>query len=242
MLISGGCDPDGSVPLLNFIDTIKEIKKNTGLIINAHTGLLSEKTAEALADAEVDIISFDITMDKNAIREIYHLKKDKEDYKIALELLKKYNLNVVPHICVGLYYGEIHEELAALQYIKESGLNPSLIVIIALIPPKGKAARFREPNPLEIAKVIAVVRFLFPQTEISLGCMRPKAGIRIEIEKYALKAGINRIELPSKKTLKWLKKSNPEIQFQFFSACCAIPEEFESQAKSSETDIKIFKL
>jgi len=243
VLISGGCKLDGSVPLRNFIDTIKEIKRNTRLIINVHTGLLSENTAEALADAKVDIISFDITMDKDAIQEIYHLNnKDKEDYKAALKVLKKHNLNVVPHICVGLYYGRLHEELAALQYIKESGLNPSLIVIIALIPPKGKDRMFKEPTPIEIAKVIAMARFLFPQTEISLGCMRPKTRIKIEVEKYALKAGITRIELPSKKTLKWLKKSNPKIELKFFSACCAIPAEFESQAKSLEGDLKYYKM
>lgn len=242
VLISGGCDPDGAVPLESFIDIIKEIKQNTKLMINVHTGLLSAKTAKALADAKADIISFDITMDERAIREIYHLNKDRSDYKNALEVMREQHLNVVPHICVGLYYGRIHEELVALRYLKESGLNPSLIVIIALIPPKGKNVMFKEPTPIEIAKIIAIIRFLFPHTEISLGCMRPKAGIKIGIEKYALKAGITRIELPSKKTLKWLKKNNSEIQFQFFSACCAIPKEYESRAKSSEEDLKIYKL
>jgi uncharacterized radical SAM superfamily protein len=242
VLISGGCNPDGAVPLGSFIDTIKEIKQNTNLIVNVHTGLLSAQTAKALVDAKVDIISFDITMDDSAIREIYHLNKGIDDYKNALQLLKKYNLNVVPHICVGLYYGRLHEELVALRYLKESGLNPSLIVIIALIPPKRKNSMFKEPTPVEIAKIISIVRFLFPQTEISLGCMRPKAGIKIEIEKYALRAGITRIELPSKTTLKWLKVNNPEIQFQYFSSCCAIPKEYESRAKSLEEDLKIYKL
>ncbi|MFW9929885.1 MAG: radical SAM protein, partial [Candidatus Thorarchaeota archaeon] len=144
VLISGGCDPNGAVPLGNFIDTIKEIKQNTELIINVHTGLLTAKTAKALADANVDIISFDITMDESAIKEIYHLNKDNEDYKKALEVLKEHNLNIVPHICVGLYYGRLHKELAVLRYIRESGLNPSLMVIIALIPPKRKSAMFKE--------------------------------------------------------------------------------------------------
>jgi uncharacterized radical SAM superfamily protein len=242
VLISGGCDPDGAVPLHDFINIIREIKQNTKLLINVHTGLLSAQTAKALADAKVDIISFDITMDENAISEIYHLNKSIDDYKNALKVLKEYNLNVVPHLCVGLYYGRIHEELAALRYLKESGLNPSLIVIIALIPPKVKNMMFKEPTPIEIAKIIAIARFLFPQTEISLGCMRPKAGIKIEIEKCALKAGITRIELPSKKILKWLKNINPEIQFQFFSACCAIPKEYEARAKSLKKDLKIYKL
>jgi len=34
VLISGGCQPDGSVPLLNYLDSIKEIKEKTNLIIN----------------------------------------------------------------------------------------------------------------------------------------------------------------------------------------------------------------
>ncbi len=240
-LISGGCDLNGSVPLLNFTNVLRDVKENTTLIINAHTGLLNEKTARALAEAKVDIISFDVTIDNKAIREIYHLNKDVDDYKNALKILNKYHLNVVPHICVGLYYGRLHGELDTLKFIKESGLSPSLIVIIALIPPKGKESKFKEPKPIEIAKVIAITRFLFPNTEISLGCMRPKAGVKIETEKYALKAGITRIELPSKKTIKWLKEVNPQIKFKFFSSCCAIPEEYESQALSSEGDLKIYK-
>lgn len=240
-LISGGCDLNGSVPLLNFTNVIRDVKENTTLIINAHTGLLNEETARALAEAKVDIISFDVTIDNKAIREIYHLNKEVDDYKNALKILNKYHLNVVPHICVGLYYGRLHGELDTLKFIKESGLSPSLIVIIALIPPKGKESKFKEPKPIEIAKVIAITRFLFPNTEISLGCMRPKAGVKIEIEKYALKAGITRIELPSKKTIKWLKEVNPHIKFKFFSSCCAIPEEYESQALSSEGDLKIYK-
>jgi uncharacterized radical SAM superfamily protein len=240
-LISGGCDINGSVPLLDFTNIIREVKENTKLMINAHTGLLNEKTARALAEAKVDIISFDITTDKNVISEIYHLNKDRDDYEKALKVLNKYNLNVVPHICVGLYYGRLHGELDSLKFIKESGMNPSLIVIIALIPPKGKERKFKEPKPIEIAKVIAITRFLFPNTEISLGCMRPKAGVKIEIEKYAMKAGITRIELPSKKTLKWLKTTDPNKELRFYSSCCAIPEELEFRAMSSEADLKIYK-
>ncbi len=241
-LISGGCDSNGSVPLFDFIGSIKEIKEKTSLIINVHTGLLNETTARALAEAKVDIISFDITMDEKVIREIYHLDKNLDDYRNSIELLKKYKLNIVPHICVGLYYGKLNKELDSLKFIKESGIKPSLIVVIALIPPKVIESNFKEPKPSEIAKFIAAVRFLFPKAEISLGCMRPKGGKKIEIEKYALNAGITRIEIPSKKTLKWLRKMNPEIEIKFFSSCCAIPREFEDLAKAKESDLKIYNI
>jgi len=235
-LISGGCEPDGSIPLLEFIDTIKNIKNDTNLIINAHTGLLNEETAKKLAEAKVDIISFDINMDEEVIRNIYHLDRDREDYKIAINILQKYDLNIVPHICIGLYYGKLHKELESIKVLKE--INPKLIVVIVLIPPKTSKNFFESPKPSDIAKVIATIRFLLPNSEISLGCMRPRKEIKEDIEKYALKAGITRIEIPSRNSLKWFKKVNPDIKFRFISACCAIPEKYEKLAKSSESDIK----
>ncbi|MHA2007726.1 MAG: radical SAM protein [Promethearchaeota archaeon] len=237
-LISGGSDIDGSVPLLNFLDTIKKIKSNTNLIINTHTGLLTEETARKLTEANVDIVSFDINMDEDVVKDIYHLDVKLDEYKKAIDLLKKYNLNIVPHICIGLHYGRLHKELESVKFIKKTLIDPSLIVIIVLIPPKNSKVKFETPQPEDIAKVIAFIRFLFPKTELSLGCMRPRGNIKIDVEKLALKAGITRIEIPSKKTLTWLKLQDPNTQFKFYSACCAIPEEYEKLAESKEGDIK----
>ncbi len=237
-LISGGCMADGSVPLLKFLDTIEKVKKEKNLIINTHTGLLNEETAMKLSDANVDIISFDINMDEDIVRSIYHLDIELSEYKRAIEILKKYNLNIVPHICIGLHYGKLHKELESVKFIKESIINPSVIVIIILIPPKNSKIKFDMPKTEDIAKVIAIIRIVFPKTEISLGCMRPRGKIKVEIEKAAIKAGINRIEIPSQETLKWLKKYNSKILFKFFSACCAIPNKFEKLAESQKSDIK----
>jgi hypothetical protein len=238
VLLSGGCEPDGSVPLLNYLDTVKKVKSKTNLIINTHTGLLNESTAKKLAEANVDIVSFDINMDDDVIKDIYHLDKNLLDYENAIKLLTKYNLNIVPHICIGLHYGELHKEIESIKFIKEAGLNPSLIVLIALIPPKNSQILFKRPKPQDIAKIIATIRFNFPHTEISLGCMRPRGDIKVDIEKYAIKAGITRLEIPSKITLKWLKQVNPEISLKFYSACCAIPKEFDNFTESKDSDIK----
>ena len=241
VLISGGCLPDGSVPLLNYLDSIKEIKEKTSLIINVHAGLLNEETASKLAQVGVDIVSFDVNMDEDIIKDIYHLDKNLDDYKKAISYMQKYGINIVPHICIGLYYGKLHKELETIKFIKESGLNPSLIVLIALIPPKNPDTKFLKPKPVDIAKIISVIRFVFPNSEISLGCMRPRGDVKIEIEKYAIEAGINRIEIPSKKTLKWAKELYPNIDYNFFSACCAIPDEFEKFAKSKDSDLKNYQ-
>jgi uncharacterized radical SAM superfamily protein len=241
-LISGGCLPDGSVPLLNYIEIIQKIKNETDLIINAHTGLLDENLAKKLAGAKVDIISFDLNLDNEIIKDIYHLDKNSEDYIKALNFLQKYKLNIVPHICIGLHYGRLHKELETIKYLKNSELNPSLIVLIALIPPKDTKRKFRTPKPIDIAKIASIIRFVFPKTELSLGCMRPRGDLKIEIEKIALKAGINRIEIPSKKTLNWARKIYPEINYQFYSACCAIPREFEEFALSRDNIMKKYQI
>ncbi|MFX0048462.1 MAG: radical SAM protein [Candidatus Hermodarchaeota archaeon] len=241
VLLSGGCLPDGSVPLLDYLDSIKEIKEKTNLIINAHTGLLNEDTARKIAQVGVDIVSFDINMDEDIIKEIYHLDKDLDDYRSSIGYMQKFGINIVPHICIGLYYGKLHKELETIKFIKELGLNPALIVLIALIPPKNANNKFIEPKPGDIAKVISIIRFAYPNSEISLGCMRPRGNIKMEIEKYAIKAGINRIEIPSKKTLKWAKEKYPNITYNFFSACCAIPVEFEKFALSKNTDLKSYQ-
>jgi uncharacterized radical SAM superfamily protein len=237
-LISGGSDLDGSVPLLGFLDTIKKVKKETNLIINTHTGLLKEETARKLAEANVDIVSFDINMDEDVIRNIYHLDIGLDEYKRAIDLLQKYNLSIVPHVCVGLYYGKLHKELEAIKFIKNTLANPTLIVIIVLTPPKNSKIEFETPQPEVIAKVIALIRFIFPYTEVSLGCMRPRGNIKLEIEKFAIKAGITRIEIPSQDIIKWLREKNSDTQFKFFSACCAIPKKYDKFAESKKSDIK----
>jgi len=238
VLISGGCLSDGSVPLLKFIDTIKKIKEETDLIINTHTGLINENTARKLADAHVDIVSFDINVDQEIINNIYHLNKTKQDYKHSVEILQKYELNIVPHICIGLYYGKLHKELECIHFIKEIGLDPSLIVLIALIPPNKSKINFKAPKPADISKIIALTRIIFPDKEISLGCMRPRGKIREEIEKKAIKAGVNRIEMPSRKTLRWLKKTHSDTKLKLFSSCCAVPNKYEKNAKMKDKKVQ----
>mgnify|MGYP006291824461 CR=1 FL=1 len=237
-LISGGCLSDGSVPLLAFLDVIKRVKERTDLIINVHTGLLNEETAKKLAEAHVDIVSFDVNMDEEIIHNIYHLDKSLASYEKAVEILERHKLNIIPHLCIGLHYGVLHKELESLKFIQKAIKNPSLIVLIALIPPQNTNISFETPKPLDIAKVAALTRFLFPSTEISLGCMRPRGKIKTDIEKAAIKAGVTRMEIPSPKTLKWLQNQDSKARFEFYSACCAIPSQYESLAKSKDSDIK----
>ncbi|MFN4133113.1 MAG: hypothetical protein ACK4GQ_01940, partial [Candidatus Hadarchaeales archaeon] len=55
VLLSGGCNEKGYVPYEGFTEAIAAVKKETGLFVSAHTGLLPEELAVELGRAGVDL-------------------------------------------------------------------------------------------------------------------------------------------------------------------------------------------
>ena len=113
-LISGGCLPDGSVPIDDFIDAIAKVKKELGLIIVTHTGIIKELTAKRLKKAGVDAVLIDILGSDQTIREVYRLEISVEDYDNSLKALHESGIPFVPHLLVGLHYGKLKGELCLL--------------------------------------------------------------------------------------------------------------------------------
>ncbi len=217
-LISGGCLPDGSVPLERFTEAIRRVKADFGLTIFAHVGIVNLEKALGLREAGVDAALIDIIGDDETIGEIYNLNVTVRDYENALKALSQSGLHFVPHVIVGLYYGQLKGELYALQMI--SMYKPSALVIIAFMPIRDTVMEnVKPPEPLEIAKVLATARVMFPKTPIALGCMRPKGRHRVETDTLAIKAGVDAIAFPSEEAIKYAEKSGYEIGFS--SQCCS---------------------
>ena len=115
-----------------------------------------------------------------------------------------------------------------MKIIKEF-CNPSLLVMIIFRPTKGTVLEnCKIPNLDEISVVVKKVKEMFPDKDISLGCIRPRLEQREEIELAALQAGVNRMEIPSKNTLKSAEKMGYTIRTVY--ACCALPEALEDLA------------
>ncbi len=217
-LISGGCLPDGSVPLGKFIDVIAKVKRELGLTVTVHTGVIDFNTAEKLRDAGVDAALIDVIGSDETIREIYRLNVTVKAYEDSLRALHEVGVAFVPHVIVGLHYGKLKGELHALKII--SKYQPSALVIIAFMPIHGtEMEKVTPPKPIEIAKVIATARLMFPKTPLALGCMRPKGKHRIETDILALKAGVNAIAFPTEETIRFAEKQRGEIAFS--SLCCS---------------------
>jgi uncharacterized radical SAM superfamily protein len=217
-LVSGGCLPDGSVPLKQFIPTTAKIKRELDLTVFVHTGIIDASTATALKTAGVDAALIDIIGSNETIRKVYNLNVTTKDYANSLKALHEAGLNFVPHVIVGLHDGKLKGELNALKKI--ASVKPSAIVVIAFMPIHGTAmAKVKPPQPADIAKVTATARLIFPRTPLALGCVRPKGKHRAETDVLALKAGVDAIAFPSEEAAKYAEKQGYKLSFS--SYCCA---------------------
>ena len=217
-LISGGCLPDGSVPLDPFVPTIAAIKRELALTIFVHTGIINLQTAKALKAAGVDAALIDVIGSAQTIRKTLNLSVTPRDYLVSLKALNESMLNFVPHVIVGLNGGKLGGEFEALKMI--SHVKPSAIVIIAFMPIH-ETAMAKTPPPIssDIAKVTALARLMFPKTPLLLGCMRPKGSARGETDVLALKAGVDGVAFPSEEAIKYAENKGFEVSFSAY--CCA---------------------
>jgi lipoyl synthase len=218
VLVSGGCLPDGSVPLDDFVSVLGRFKGELGLTVFVHTGIVNKETAVALKAAGVDAALIDVIGSTETVSKIYNLHVTVQDYADSLQALKEANLTVVPHVIVGLNEGKLDGEIHALEMIQKT--QPAALVIIAFMPIHGTAmAKTSPPQPLDIAKVTALARQMFPTTPLILGCMRPKGKNRSETDIYALKAGVDAIAFPSEAAVEYAKNNGYKTIFS--SYCCA---------------------
>jgi lipoyl synthase len=218
ILISGGCMPDGSVPLQNFSDAIAKIRRDLGLTVFVHTGIIDADTAFDLKAANVDAVLIDVIGSDATIREIYNLNATTKEYENSLKVLNEVGITFVPHVVVGLHNGKLKGEFFALKMIKP--YKPSAIVVISFMPiPNTPMAKIIPPSPQEIARAAATARVMFPNTPIVLGCMRPKGKHRRQTDLLTLKAGVDGIAFPSEEAIRYAE--NRGFNLGFSSFCCA---------------------
>jgi len=219
-LVSGGSDNKGQMlNLTRMLGALRKAKEETGLIINIHPGLIAKEIARDLA---VDFASLEIPSD-TVIRKVLNLDVRHRDYVETYHNLKDAGITVVPHICI--YTGGESELLKDIT-------GPPVIVVIVFTPTRNTPmSAEKSPDVKDIGRVINNIHQMFPDTEISLGCMRPRNGlVREEIEIEALKSGVSRMEIPSRKTIRYALNLGYEVKN--FDACCALPERYERLASS----------
>ncbi|HMK77770.1 MAG TPA: radical SAM protein [Thermodesulfobacteriota bacterium] len=220
VLVSGGADRNGEVPLRKFIPAIKALKENNPQFkVIVHTGLIRRAIAKALKDAEVDQILIDVIGDDDTIREVYHLNKRVNDYEETLWLLKEMGHRLAPHIIIGHHFGELRGEWRALEMVTRVGVETIVLVVFKTLSPSEKD-RFKLPNPEETSKICALARILNPDIPIRLGCIRPAHRSKGATERGAIDSGINTITYPLQGTLDYAKEIG--LKTKFVEMCCSL--------------------
>jgi len=209
MLISGGSDSSGAVPILPFLDIIKKIKIKLNICINLHTGLIKIEDIPKLVEKGIDVISFDIVGSPDALLNVYGLEVELDYFDRALAAFNNQGLRVVPHITVGLDRGNDSGEAAALRLL--AAHEPHFVVINALMSSEGS-----EKAAARLPEVLRLARDILPEnTSIGVGCMRPRGDWLMA--NYLAK--VNSIALPSKALLKGLAALG--IETCEHEGCCA---------------------
>jgi uncharacterized radical SAM superfamily protein len=196
-LISGGCDPEGRVPVTAHLEKVAAL--HPGRRLNWHVGLISETEAQAIAPY-VDVISLDFVGDDETIREVYGLGKTVDDYAQSYQILQRYS-RVLPHITIGLRGGQLGHERPAMEKLKKLGLEGLVFLVFMPTPGTGYADR-SPPAVTDVAELLAEARLCFADKPIYLGCMRPKGSYRAELDPLAIRAGVNKIVSPSRRAVR----------------------------------------
>ncbi len=222
VLLSGGYNSDGYISFEPFLDAIERVKRETGLFISAHTGLVPSWLARELGHAGVDLADFDLVGSDETIKLVLGVDRTAEDYRSSLHALNRHVPHVVPHICIGLHAGEVKGEREALQIAAE--IEPKELVLLVLVPTIGtEFERVFGPSPAVVGELVADARLRFPMAMLALGCMRPRDARRDEIELQALRSGIDRIEIPGERTIEAARAMG--LNVKYLHSCCAVPEE-----------------
>lgn len=219
VLVSGGCDRRGRVPLLSHIPDLIRVRRELGFTIRVHPGLPDEETVAGLAEADVEGAMVDIIGDDATIHQVYHLDATTAEYEAVLERLERYGVPAVPHIILGLHFGQMRGERAALDMIVRHARK--FLVLVILMPLTGTPMVGVTPPPVtEIADFFALARQALPNTPVMLGCARPLGKIKIEIDRAAVDAGLNGIAYPAEGIVAYARERG--LQPKFVDACCGV--------------------
>ena len=195
ILVSGGADSCGEVPLGSFTQAIKYARER-GLIVLAHSGLLQRETALKLKDCGVDQVLMDVIGHEQTIRDVYHLEHSPDDYLRSMMICREAGLDFAPHVIIGLHFGQILGEYIALRMIQEA--QPKTLVLVILTPTAGTGMSAVSPPQLsEVEEVFSAARVWNPNIFLSLGCAKPPGEYKSQVEKLAIDCGFNGIAFPS---------------------------------------------
>ena len=225
MLLTGGCDRDGTIPLPPFVAAVGEARERWGYRFAAHTKLVTEDFARAAAAAGIDPLMVDVVGDEDSLHDVYHLRHHSlEDVERSLDLAQAHGLELAPHIMIGLAHGQVVGERRALEMLRGRELAALALVVLTPLRKTPMAdVKIDLPAALEI---LEEARQAFPDTRLTLGCAKTGGKMQRQLEERALALGFDAIAYPSEGIVTLAREMGYEVRFS--ESCCALANMGES--------------
>lgn len=220
MLLTGGSNHQNQVEYDRYYGTIRRIKDEfPDFKIAMHTALVDADIALSMEQAGIDAAMMDVIGSQDTITQVYHLRRSVDDFEQTLEHLVATNMKVVPHIVIGLHYGRLLGEWNALDMINRH--LPDAVVLVVVMPFYAPESRpFVTPDAHAVGRFFMDARQALPETPLLLGCARPPGMTKLQIDTYAVMAGLNGIAHPSDGTVELAARLDRQVKVT--PACCSI--------------------
>ena len=218
-LLSGGSTRRNEIRYERYYPVIERLKRDfPRLKVAIHSALLDERRAKAMEAAGVDTAMMDVIGAAETIRDVYHLDRPVADFEATLAALCATRMEVVPHIVIGLHYGRILGEPAALDVVSRHAVHS--LVLVVVMPFYAKPGTFATPATSDVGRIFLAARRRIPDRQVLLGCARPPGMHRRVTDAYAVMAGLDGIAFPADGTLAVAESiGRPAVQEH---ACCSI--------------------
>jgi uncharacterized radical SAM superfamily protein len=195
-LLSGGSTKRNEIRYERFYPVIERLKRDhPRLKVAIHSALLDAPRARSMAAAGVDTAMMDVIGAEDTIREVYHLERPVADFEATLAALCDTTMEVVPHIVIGLHYGRILGESAALDIVARHRVHS--LVLVVIMPFYAKPGTFATPATADIGRIFLQARSRIEDRPVLLGCARPPGMHRRVTDAYAVMAGLDGIAFPA---------------------------------------------
>jgi uncharacterized radical SAM superfamily protein len=197
-LLSGGSNRRNEVAYERFYPAVERIKRQyPHLQVAMHTALLDRARARAMASAGTDVAMMDVIGAQETIDQVYHLDRPVADFEATLAALCETSMAVVPHIVIGLHYGQLRGEWTALEIVARYSRVSALVLVVVMPFYAAAETPFRTVPPDEIGQIFLAARQHIANRPVLLGCARP-AGIHKRMtDAYAVMAGLDGIAFPA---------------------------------------------
>lgn len=195
-LLSGGSNRRNEIKYERYYPVIEKLKRDfPHLKIAIHSALLDEPRARLMESAGVDTAMMDVIGAQETIRDVYHLDRPVADFEATLAALTATQMEVVPHIVVGLHYGRILGEANALDICARHGIHS--LVLVVIMPFYARPGSFATPATGDVGRIFLEARRRLGGKPVNLGCARPPGMHKRVTDAYAVMAGLDGIAFPA---------------------------------------------